>query len=91
MSAGSINMAKTAICTLSCGHHKQEIYSGLGCVDISVEPHFVREKVSEELLALSEEYTIYGLCDEGLIVCSGETVEFYGEVYRLSKGVVERV
>ena len=91
MSAGSINMAKTAICTLSCGHHKQEIYSGLGCADISVEPHFVREKVSEELLALSEEYTIYGLCDEGLIVCSGETVEFYGEVYRLSKGVVERV
>lgn len=67
------------------------MHSGLGCVDISVEPHFVREKVSEELLALSEEYTIYGLCDEGLIVCSGETVELYGEVYRLSKGVVERV
>lgn len=91
MSAGSINMAKTAICTLSCGHYKQEIYNGLGCVDISVEPHFVREKVSEELLALSEEYTIHGLCDDGLIVCSGETVEFYGEVYRLSKRIVERI
>ncbi len=91
MSAGSINMAKTAICTLSCGHHKREIYSGLGCVDISVEPHFVREKVSEELLVLSEEYTIYGLCDDGLIVCSGESVEFYGEVYRLSNRIVERI
>ena len=91
MSAGSINMAKTAICTLSCGHYKQEIYNGLGCVDISVEPHFVREKVSEELLVLSEEYTIYGLCDDGLIVCSGETVEFYGEVYRLNKRIVERI
>lgn len=91
MSAGSINMAKTAICTLSCGHYKQEIYNGLGCVDISVEPHFVRENVSDELLALSEEYTIYGLCDDGLIVCSGESVEFYGEVYQISHGVVERI
>ena len=91
MSAGSINMAKTAICTLSCGHYKQEIYRGLGCVNVSVEPHFVRDNVSEELLALSEEYTIYGLCDDGLIVCSGETVEFYGEVYRLSFGNIERI
>jgi len=91
MSAGSINMAKTAICTLSCGHYKQEIYNGLGCVDVSVEPHFVRENVSEELLALSEEYTIYGLCDGGLVICVGDTVEFYGDVYRLSHGTVERV
>ncbi len=91
MSAGTINMAKTAICTSSCGHYKQEIYSGLGCVDISVEPHFVRDNVSEELLALSEEYTIYGLCDDGLIVCSGEKVEFYGEVYRISHETVEKI
>ena len=91
MSAGTINMAKTAICTLSCGHYKQEIYNGLGCVDVSVEPHFVRDNVSEELLALSEEYTIYGLCDDGLIVCSGETVEFYGEVYRISNRTVDRI
>jgi dipeptidase E len=91
MSAGSINMAKTAICTLSCGHYKQEIYDGLGCVDISVEPHFAREKVTDELLELSEKYTIYGLCDEGLIVCSEEKVEFYGEVYKLSNGIIERI
>lgn len=91
MSAGSINMAKTSICTLSCGHYKQEIYNGLGCVDLTVEPHFVRENVSEELLTLSEEYAIYGLCDDGLIVCSGETVEFYGEVYRISKRTVSRM
>jgi len=91
MSAGSINMAKTAICTLSCGHYKQEIYNGLGCVDLSVEPHFVRENVSDELLALSEEYMIYGLCDDGLIVCSGESAEFYGEVYQISHGIVERI
>lgn len=91
MSAGSINMARTSICTLSCGHRKQEIYSGLGCVDISVEPHFVRENVSDELIELSKVYIIYGLCDDALIVCSGETIEFYGEVYKLSQGIVERI
>ncbi len=91
MSAGSINMARTAICTLSCGHRTLEIYDGLGCVDVSVEPHFVRERVSEELLALSKEYTIYGLCDDAIIVCTGDEMEFYGEVYKLSQGRVESV
>ncbi len=91
MSAGSINMAKTSICTLSCGHYKQEIYDGLACVDISVEPHFARNKVSNELLDLSKKYTIYGLCDDSFIVCSGKTIEFYGEVYKLSLGNIERL
>ncbi len=56
MSAGSINLAETAICTLSCEHHRQEIYIGLGCVNISVEPHFVRSEVSDELIELSKKY-----------------------------------
>ena len=90
MSAGSINMAKTAICTLSCGHYKQEIYDGLACVDISVEPHFIRSKVSDELLDLSMKYTIYGLCDDSFVVCSGNTIEFYGEIYKLSNGNIEK-
>lgn len=89
MSAGSINLAKTAICTLNCGHSKQEIYEGLGCVDISVEPHYIRSKVSEELIDLSRQYTIYGLCDDSIIVCSGETIDFYGEIYKLSDGNLE--
>lgn len=91
MSAGSINMAKTSICTLSCGHFKQEIYDGLACVDISVEPHFIRDKVSNELVDLSKEYTIYGLCDDSFIVSSGTAVELYGEIYKLSHGNIERL
>lgn len=90
MSAGSINMAKTSICTLSCGHYKQLVYNGLGCVDISVEPHFVRSEVSDELIDLSKKYTIYGLCDDSLIVCSGKSIEFHGEIYKLSQGNIER-
>jgi len=91
MSAGSINMTKRAVCTLSCGHSKQEIYSGLGCVDISVEPHFVRNSVLTELIDLSAEHTIYGLCDDSIIVCCGESVEYYGEVYKISHGSIERL
>ena len=62
MSAGSINLTKMAICTLACGHDKQEIYEGIGCVEFSVEPHFDRNKVSKELLELSKQYIIYGFC-----------------------------
>lgn len=91
MSAGSINLAKTAICTLSCGHDKQEIYKGLGCVDISVEPHFIRSEISNELYDLSTKYTIHGLCDNSFIVCSGENIEYYGEIYMISHGNVEVV
>lgn len=91
LSAGSINLAKTAICTLDSGHDKYQIYPGLGCVDISVEPHFIRNNVSNELLELSREYTIYGLCDDSMIVCSGEQVDFYGEIYKLCNGNIEEI
>ncbi|MBQ8163428.1 MAG: Type 1 glutamine amidotransferase-like domain-containing protein [Clostridia bacterium] len=91
MSAGSINMAKTSICTSSCGHYNQKIYNGLACVDISVEPHFVRDHVSNELLDLSMKYIIYGLCDDSFIICSEKAIEFYGEIYKLSNGIIERL
>lgn len=91
MSAGSINLAKISICTLTCEHYKQEIYNGLGCVDVSVEPHFVRNEVSKELIDLSKKYTIYGLCDDSIIVCSGKTIEFYGEIYKLTNGNIEEI
>lgn len=86
MSAGAINMAVTSICTVSCGHKEQVIYHGLGCVDISVEPHFTKNKFSDELIDLSKKYRIYGLCDDGIIVCSKERIEFYGEIYKLKDG-----
>ncbi len=91
MSAGSINMSQNAICTMSCGHAKQEIYEGLGYVDFSVEPHFMREKLSDELLELSKEYLIYGLCDDSIIVSKDGQISFYGEVYRLKSGQIEQL
>lgn len=91
MSAGAINMGETAICTLSCGHDKREIYPAIGCVQISVEPHFVRNEVSDELLEISKTHTVYGLCDEALIVCTKEKTAFYGEIYKIENGKIERV
>ena len=91
MSAGSINLTKMAICTLACGHDKQEMYEGIGCVEFSVEPHFNVNKVSKELLELSKQYIIYGLCDESLILCEGKTRIFLGEVYQIIDGTVKRI
>lgn len=88
MSAGSINLAKTAICTLTCHHNKFEIYDALGCVDLSVEPHFDPKHVTDELIQLSQEHTIYGLCDDSMIVCANGITEFYGDVYRLRNGTI---
>lgn len=70
---------------------KLEIYNALGCVDISVEPHFDHQNVTDELMQLSKEYIIYGLCDDSVIVCSDEKKEFYGEVYKLSNGTMEQL
>lgn len=89
MSAGSINLADIAICTLSCGHDQQQIYKGLGCVRISVEPHFIKSEVSDELLELSKKHVIYGLCDNSIIVCTENKIEFYGEIYKIKNGIIE--
>lgn len=91
MSAGSINLADTAVCTSDEYYDYPQIYPGLGCVRISVEPHFVLSELSDELLELSENYVIYGLCDESIIICEDENTEFYGEIYKIEKGNVERV
>lgn len=91
MSAGSINLAETSICTLSCGCYKKEIYNGLGCVNISVEPHFVKDVVSDEVLELSKKYVIYGLCDDSMIVFSNKGTKFYGEIYKISQACIEQI
>lgn len=91
MSAGAINLAKMSLCTLACGHIKQEIYNGIGCVDFSVEPHFVKSKISNELLELSQKYLIYGLCDNSIIIVTDNNIEFVGEVYRIQFGAIQRV
>lgn len=91
MSAGAINMGRTAVCTRACGHAVQQIYPALGLVDFSVEPHFDPAHPAEEQLAVSRRRLLYGLCDEGAIVCTPEGVQLIGDVYKLEQGAVQRL
>lgn len=91
MSAGAINMAETAVCTLTCGHDKLYVYPALGVVPVSVEPHFDGGTVAQELLELSEARVLYGLCDEGAIVYENGNVTFFGDVFRLENGRAEQI
>lgn len=88
MSAGAINMAKTAVCTLSCGHSQQLVYDALGLADISVETHFDKNHISKELLELSQKYPIYGICDNSAIICMDDKMSFLGKIFLIDKGKV---
>ena len=85
MSAGSINMCKRAICTLTCGHNE------LGLVEFSVEPHFDKDNISQELLILSEEYPLYGLCDDSAVICADNNITYVGDIFLIDKGAVTSV
>ncbi len=91
MSAGSINMAKTAVCTLTCKHNKLEIYEALGLVEFSVEPHLDKDNITDELLALSEEYPLYGICDDGAILCTEDKTSYIGDVFLIDNRCITQV
>ena len=91
MSAGSINMTKTAVCTLTCKHDELEIYEALGLVEFSVEPHFDKYNITEELLMLSKKYPLYGICDDGAIICTDDKTSYIGDVFLIDNGYVTLV
>ena len=91
MSAGSINMAKTAVCTLTCEHEKLEIYEALGLVEFSVEPHLNKDNIADELLVISEKNPLYGICDDGAIICMEDNISYIGDVFLIDNRHVTRV
>ena len=92
MSAGTINIAQTAVLyDPPYGVHTATVYRGIGCVDISADPHFEPDRIPATILNASDEHVIYGLCDNAVIVCKDGQAEYYGEVYRLSGGEAERI
>ncbi len=88
MSAGAINMGKTAVCSITCGHDYYTAYEALGLVNISIEPHFDAEIVSQELLSISEKYPLIGLCDDSAIIVDCEKYERIGDVFWLENQTV---
>lgn len=91
MSAGAINMGKTAVCSLTCQHEEQTIYEGLGLVDISVEPHLDGENISQELLELSKHYLIYGMCDDSIIISENNDLTYFGYIFLIEDGIIKQI
>ena len=91
LSTGAINMAETSILTITCEHDKQEIYSGIGLVDKTVEPHFTLDKFNSELKELSYKYSIYGMYDESAIIVRNEECFFYGDIFLLKDGSAKKI
>ncbi len=88
MSAGAINMSKTAVCTNANGHNYLSTYQALGIVDFSVEPHFNKDNVSEELITISKEYALYGICDDSAIFIVDDQIQYVGYIYLIEDGKV---
>ncbi|MFI3325235.1 MAG: Type 1 glutamine amidotransferase-like domain-containing protein [Clostridia bacterium] len=91
MSAGAINMGKVAICSVTAEGGEKQIYKGLGVVSISVEPHYNKRGISDELSKISHEYCIYGLCDEGAIIFVDDNIEIIGNVFLINKGEAKQI
>jgi dipeptidase E len=91
MSAGAINMARIAICKVACEHTEFKAYEALNLVDISVRPHLNIGNISDEMILLSEKYTIYGMCDNSAIICEGDKVTYLGDIFLITKGIAKQI
>lgn len=83
MSAGAINMAKTVVLAKDANDNIPElsIYSGIGLVDINIEPHldFVSEEHRKEIYEASHHTIIYGIYDNTFIKVVNEIIDIYGD------------
>ncbi len=89
MSAGSINMADEVVLARDIRENIEEtqIYSGIGLVDISIEPH-INEADKEHLydvVEASRNKTIYGLPDNSFIEIADGQISFHGEYIKYLK------
>lgn len=88
--AGAINLSKHSIITTDDDFDTPLSYDGIGRVDISVEPHFYLDdsaftknrlkEIDGFCQALNTE--IYAIPDESAIDILGDSIGFYGEIYK---------
>ena len=75
----------------SLDERKLMVYPGLGLAPTTVEPHFDKDNIAPELVELSYNRVIYGLCDEGAIIHKDGEITFIGDVYRLENGAATQI
>lgn len=86
MSAGSINMAKKVVLAKDVDDNIPElsIYSGIGLVDINVEPHLdsASEEHMNEIYEASQHTVVYGIYDNSFMKIANESIEIYGTYFK---------
>lgn len=86
LSAGAINCAKRVVLAKDESDNIPElsIYSGLGLVDINIEPHLdlTREKHLQEILEAAKHTEIIGLYDNSFIRVDGTEYQIFGPYHR---------
>lgn len=94
ISAGAINMGVRSVLPLSPIRKRSYAYKGLGLVDITITPHFKRylvDYLEAEVLPLAEKGLIYGLEEDGVVLVVEDSVQFFGGVYSIEKGLVTQI
>lgn len=88
--AGAINLSKHSIITTDEDFKTPISYTGIGRVDISVEPHFHLDDSEFTKNRLKEinnfcktlKNEIYAIPDKSAIDVLGDSIGFYGEIYK---------
>lgn len=47
--------------------------------------------ITDELLVLSEEYPLYGMCDDSAIICMEDNTSYIGDVFLIDNRCITRV
>lgn len=86
LSAGAINLAKTVVLAKDESDNIPElsVYSGLGLVDINIEPHLdlTRQQHLQEIMEAAKHSEIIGLYDNSFIRVNGNDYEIFGPYRR---------
>jgi len=88
MSAGAINMCRVSLCSKDDENDTTIVYSGLGFVDVTIEPHFDihnMKLMKEELFPVSNNNAILAVPDNSFIRVEDEKMSFHGEAYVIYK------
>lgn len=89
ISAGAINMAKRSVLLVNPYREHTWVYEGIGLVDVTITPHFDtgrEEFIKTEILPLTYDGTIYGMCDDGAIVIQNGVKQHTGKIFEMAHG-----
>ena len=70
---------------------RDNFWKFIGLVEISVEPHFNKDNISDELIVLSEEYPLYGVCDDSAIICTKDNTLYIGDVFLINNRHIRKL